>query len=50
MYNPEVDTNIKCVFLAWYQMRLVVLKEELDQIIILLCESKFFWVFFIDDG
>ena len=45
MYNPEVDTNIKCVFLAWYQMRLVVLKEELDQITILLCESKFFWVF-----
>ena len=32
MYNPEVDTNIKCVFLAWYQLRLAVLKEELDQI------------------
>ena len=32
MYNPGVDTNIKCVFLAWYQLRLAVLKEELDQI------------------
>ena len=32
MYNPEVDTNINVVFLAWYQMRLNVLKEELDQI------------------
>ena len=32
MYNPEVDTNIKCVFLAWYQLKLAVLKEELDQI------------------
>ena len=32
MNNPEVDTNIKCVFLAWYQMRLAVLKEELHQI------------------
>ena len=32
MYNPEIDTNIKSVFLAWYQMKLAVLKEELDQI------------------
>ena len=32
MYNPEADTNINIVFLAWYQMRHNVLKEELDQI------------------
>ena len=32
MCNPEIDTNIKSVFLAWYQMKLAVLKEELDQI------------------
>ena len=22
VYSPDVDTNIKCVFLAWYQMKL----------------------------
>ena len=32
MCNPEIGTNIKSVFLAWYQMKLAVLKEELDQI------------------
>ena len=32
MYNPELDTNINIVFHSWYQMRLNVLKEELDQI------------------
>ena len=32
IYNPEIDTNIKCVLIAWYQMKLAVLKEELDQI------------------
>ena len=32
MYSPDVDTNIKCVFLAWYQMKLNIFAEELDQI------------------
>ena len=32
MYSPDVDTNIKCGFLAWYQMKLNIFAEELDQI------------------
>ena len=32
MYNPDIDNNTKCVFLAWYQMKLTCIKEELDQI------------------
>ena len=32
MYNPDIDNNTKCVFLAWYQMKLTYIKEELDQI------------------
>ena len=32
MYSPDVDTNIKCVFLAWYQMKLNIFAEELDRI------------------
>ena len=32
MYSPDVDTNIKCFFLAWYQMKLNIFAEELDQI------------------
>ena len=32
MYSPDVYTNIKCVFLAWYQMKLNIFAEELDQI------------------
>ena len=22
LYNPDIDDNTKCVFLAWYQMKL----------------------------
>ena len=36
MYSPDVDTNIKCVFLAWYQMKLNIFAEVLDQILLLL--------------
>ena len=32
MHSPDVDTNIKCVFLAWYQMKLNIFAEVLDQI------------------
>ena len=32
MYNSDIDNNTKCVFLAWYQMNLTCIKEELDQI------------------
>ena len=32
MYSPDVDTIIKCVFLAWYKMKLNIFAEELDQI------------------
>ena len=32
MYNTDIDNNTKCVFLAWYQMKLTYIKEELDQI------------------
>ena len=32
MYNPDIDNNIKCAFLAWYEMRLACIKEELDEI------------------
>ena len=31
-YNPDLDNNIKSVFLIWYQMKLTSLKEELDEI------------------
>ena len=30
--NPDIDGNIKCVFLAWYQMKLASIKDELDEI------------------
>ena len=32
IYNPDLDNNIKSVFLIWYQMKLTSLKEELDEI------------------
>ena len=32
MYNPDIDNKTKCVFLAWYQMKLASIKEELDEI------------------
>ena len=32
IYNPDLDNNIKSVFLIWYQMKLASLKEELDEI------------------
>ena len=32
MYSPDVDMNIKCVFLAWYQMKLNIFGEKLDRI------------------
>ena len=32
MYNPHVDNNIKCGFLAWYEMKRACIKEELDEI------------------
>ena len=32
MYNPDIDNNTKCVFLAWYQMKLAFIKEELGEI------------------
>ena len=41
IYNPDLDNNIKSVFLIWYQMKLTSLKEELDEIKQLLI-SRFF--------
>ena len=32
LYNPDIDGNTKCVFLAWYQMKLASIKDELDEI------------------
>ena len=32
MYSPDVNTNIKCVFLGWYQMKLNIFAEKLDRI------------------
>ena len=32
MYSPDVDMNIKCVFLTWYQMKLNIFGEKLDRI------------------
>ena len=32
MYNPDIDRNIKCVFVAWFQMRVSIFAEEIDQI------------------
>ena len=32
IYNPDLDNNIKSVFLIWYQMKLTSLKEEVDEI------------------
>ena len=32
IYNPDLDNNIKSVFLIWYQMKLTSLKEERDEI------------------
>ena len=32
IYNPDLDNNIKSVFVIWYQMKLTSLKEELDEI------------------
>ena len=32
IYSPDVDTNIKCVFLTWYQIKLNIFSEELDRI------------------
>ena len=32
IYNPDLDNNIKSVFLIWYQMKLTSLKEQLDEI------------------
>ena len=32
MYNPDIDRNIKCVFLAWFQMKVNIFAEEIDQI------------------
>ena len=38
MFSTDIDINIKCVFLTWYEMKLASIKEELDEITsIVLC-------------
>ena len=38
MFSTDIDINIKCVFLIWYEMELASIKEELDEITsIVLC-------------
>ena len=32
MYSPDIDYNIKAVFLIWYEMKLNSIKEKLDEI------------------
>ena len=32
MYNPDIDRNIKYVFVTWFQMRVSIFAEEIDQI------------------
>ena len=47
MYNPDIDNNTKCVFLAWYQVKLSSIKEELDEITHIVNGFQVFWgVFF----
>ena len=31
MYSPDIDNNIKTVFLIWYEMKLNSIKEELHE-------------------